>query len=182
LIFLLDASVLINAHQRYYSFDAVPQFWPWLVYMGSEGKVKIVQEVYDEIVSNQDKDKDKNIKDHLSVWAKEEETKKALLFAEEVDVALVQKVTNVGYAPDLTDIEIEKIGRDPFLIAHALKDNGNRVIVTDETPRPNKKRANRKIPNVCDDFSIKNINSFRFFKDLNFSTNWEAKLKTPTET
>ena len=30
------------------------------------------------------------------------------------------RLTEEGYAPDLTDVEIEEIGRDPFLIAYAL--------------------------------------------------------------
>jgi hypothetical protein len=39
---------------------------------------------------------------------------------ETVDITLVQNVVNNGYAPDLTDVEVEAIGRDPFLIAYAL--------------------------------------------------------------
>ena len=40
------------------------------------------------------------------------------------------KVVSAGYAPDLTDDEVEKIGRDPFLIAYALADPPERCVVT----------------------------------------------------
>ena len=39
-----------------------------------------------------------------------------LLLTEAVRVDLVARVTEEGYADDLTDDEIEKVGRDPFLI------------------------------------------------------------------
>jgi hypothetical protein len=45
------------------------------------------------------------------------EIEAALLLDEAVEVALVQQVVSAGYAPNLSDDEIEKIGRDPFLIA-----------------------------------------------------------------
>jgi len=53
--------------------------------------------------------------------AKQETIKSALLLQEEVDVSLVSSVTDQGYASNLTDDEVVKIGRDPFLIAYALK-------------------------------------------------------------
>ncbi len=40
-------------------------------------------------------------------------------FKEEVDIDLVRWVTENGYAPDLTDIEVVEVGRDPFLVAYA---------------------------------------------------------------
>lgn len=50
-----------------------------------------------------------------------------------------------GYAPDLSESEIEKIGKDPFLIAYALA-SSDRVVVTKEVPAPRKTRGNRKNP------------------------------------
>jgi hypothetical protein len=34
---------------------------------------------------------------------------------------MVQRVINDGYAPDLTDQEVEIIGRDPFLVSYGLR-------------------------------------------------------------
>jgi hypothetical protein len=42
----------------------------------------------------------------------------------------LNEVLAAGYAPDLNDSEIEEIGQDPFLIAYALANPGDRTIVT----------------------------------------------------
>lgn len=145
MLYLLDANVLIDANRDYYPIERVPEFWEWLVYMGKNDKVKIPVEVYDEVKYGTDK---------LADWAKRDETKSALLFAEEADVALVSRVIDEGYANDLTEDDVEKIGRDPFLIAYAFKSKRNRVIVTTEVSKPRRIRANRHIPDVCDDFDV----------------------------
>ncbi len=136
LLYLLDANVLIDANRDYYSIDRVPEFWEWLVHMGNRGNVKIPIEVYEEI-----KKKRKDEIDNLAVWAKKEETESALLLNEEADVQLVSKVINEGYATDLTDDEIEKLGRDPFLIAYALRHSSIRWVVTTEVSKPKRQRA-----------------------------------------
>ena len=41
--------------------------------------------------------------------------KDALVLDEEPDLALVRRVVEDGYAPDLNEPELEKLGRDPFL-------------------------------------------------------------------
>lgn len=77
-----------------------------------------------------------------------------LLLEDQVRVDLVGDVTERGYAADLTDDEIEKIGRDPFLIAYALADVQNRCVVTTERPRPSRTRANRHLPDVGSEFGV----------------------------
>ena len=60
----------------------------------------------------------------------------ALLFDEEVDAERVITVLASGYAPDLNDVELERLGADPFLIACALVDPARRRVVTTEVSRP----------------------------------------------
>ncbi len=40
---------MIDANRDYYGIDRVPEFWEWLEYQGSQGKVKIPLEIYEEI-------------------------------------------------------------------------------------------------------------------------------------
>ncbi|MBN1317455.1 MAG: DUF4411 family protein [Anaerolineales bacterium] len=63
-------------------------------------------------------------------------------------------------------------------MSYALNTNPNkqRCIVTTESSKPRKKRANRHIPDVCNTFGIPCCNSFDFFKFLKFSTNWKIYL------
>ena len=87
-------------------------------------------------------------------------------------MTLVRRVIEQGYAPDLDEAELEKLGRDPFLIAYALKESTRRCIVTAEVSRPRKKRANRKVPDVAKQFGIRPLDPFKFARELNFSTGW----------
>jgi hypothetical protein len=82
-----------------------------------------------------------------------------------------------GYANDLTDDEIEQIGRDPFLIAYALVDTKNRCVVTREVSKPSRTRQNRHIPDVCAGLGVKCCDPFVFARDLGFSTDWEKRKK-----
>lgn len=98
-----------------------------------------------------------------------------LVLNEEVDVSLCGYIVDFCYASNLTDDEIEKIGRDPFIIAYAYKDKKNRCLVTTEVSKPSKLRANRHVPDVCDDLKIIWYDTFKFLRILNFSTDWDAK-------
>lgn len=132
--------------------------------MGEMGNMKIPNEIYEEF---------KDGKDTLSDWARQDEVEAALLLGEDVDIENVRSVMAEGYAPDLTDDEIEKLGRDPFLIAHALTHIGYRTVVTTEVSKPKRVRANRHIPNVCDDLDVPCFNTFEFTTALDFRTDWK---------
>ena len=129
--------------------------------MGNSGNIKIVNEVHEEVA---------NGNDGLAMWADRDEVKAALLFPQEVDVSLVRRVIAEGYAPDLTDDELEQLGRDPFLIAHALEDTTDRAVVTLERSKPKQRRANRHVPDVCNDFGIICLDTFEMTVALDFRT------------
>jgi hypothetical protein len=166
LLYLLDANVLIDANRDYYPIARIPEFWDWLEHNGKEGRVKIPHEVYDEI-----KDGD----DDLGSWVREDGIKEVLLLDEEAVVALVSRVIVQGYAPDLTDDEVEKVGRDPFLIAYALAAPGDRCVVTTERSKPKQRRGNRHVPDVCSDLGLPCYNTFEFVRALDFKTGWRAR-------
>lgn len=164
MIYLLDADTLIRADNTYYPMKRFPIFWDWLLYNGHEGNIKVPQEQYDEIVSG---------RGGLVAWLKEEDTKLALLLDEEPDVDLVTQVIEDGYADDLDAAEQEALGRDPFLIAYALKSPHDRFVITFEVSAPKKIRANRKIPDVCQGFTVQCGTLFQLIDALDFTTNWK---------
>lgn len=169
-LYLLDANTLIDAKRDYYPINRVPEFWAWLIYQGQQGKIKIPIEVYEEFHDTKDRDGEM---DALAVWATQPEVKDALLFVEQAEQDLVARITYGGYIKNPTDDELEKIGRDPFLISYALKDTDNRCVVTTESSKPTRQGANRHIPDVCKDFNIRCINNFQMINELNFSTSWK---------
>ncbi len=162
---LLDVNVLIDANRDYYPIEQVPEFWEWLAAMGEQGLIKVPCEVYDKVTE---------ANDALSQWVKD--NRDALLLDEMVAEELLARVIDEGYAPDLTDVEIEKLNEDPFLIAYALVDVVQRRVVTTERSRPSATRANRKIPDVCDDFGVRCCDTFRLIRELDFRTDWRTRL------
>ncbi len=160
MLYLLDANVLIDANRDYYPLGRVPEFWEWLVDRASGHQVKIPLEMYEEILAGRE--------DDLTRWLKD--NRDVLLLDEHVNETLVDRVTGQGYAPDLSDEEIERVGRDPFLIAYALGDPGRRTVVTTEVSKPKKRRANRHIPDVCDDLHVRHCNTYQFIEALDFTT------------
>lgn len=171
MLYLLDASVLITAKDNYYPIDVVPEFWEWIEFMAASGHMKMPIEIFEEI---KDGPKDGE-KDLLYAWIQLESVKNALVLDESVNPVLVQQVVNDGYAPDLTDDEVEEIGRDPFLIAYAMAGAG-RCVVTSETSKPSKRRQNKRVPDVCDAFGVQWCGPFELNRQLGFKTNWKRFL------
>lgn len=165
MLYLLDANALIDANRDYYPPDLFPDVWDWLVAMGRLGSVKVPQEVYEKVTSADDT---------LSQWLKD--NKEALLLDEEVSPELVSRVTEEGYAADLSDVETEKLNEDPFLVAYAMADIESRCVVTTERSRTTATRANRKLPDVCRRFEVTYRHTFQFIRELDFSTDWRTRL------
>ena len=160
MLYLLDASVLIDAQNRFYPRERIPEFWSWLVICGEQEQMKIPFEIYEEIRSGKKQDP-------LDRWL--QENKKIVRLDEIVDRTLVNEVKN-KYASDLTDDEMGTCGCDPFLIAYALYDCKDRIIVTNEVSKPSKKRARRHIPDVCNDLGIRCCKTWQLIKELDFKT------------
>ena len=122
-------------------------------------------EAYEEVVAGKE--------DSLTIWLKD--NKINLMLDEQVDVEIVRRIVEEGYAADLTDDEIDKLGNDPFLAAYGLVDGGHRVVVTTEVSKPSRTRANRHLPDVCRYFEIPCVNTFQMVRVLDFRTHWNAE-------
>ena len=170
MLYLLDANVLITAHRDYYPVKRVPEYWDWLQHQAEVGTVKIPSEILDEV-------KRGTRQDDLLEWLTNDTVKDVLVLDEEPDLTLVRRVIEQGYAPDLNETDLEKLGRDPFLIAYALKDPTRRCIVTTEVSKPSKERANRKVPDVAKGFGITPLDPFRFARELDFTTGWRKSVQ-----
>ncbi len=75
-----------------------------------------------------------------------------------------------GYASGLSQSEVAQVGADPFPVAHALKAPGRRTVVTRERSKPSLQRANRRIPDVCDDLDVPRCGTFQRIESLDFRT------------
>lgn len=170
-MYLIDANVLITAHNSYYAVDAVPEFWEWMKFHAESGSIKMPLEIFEEVKDGSD-DRDRDL---LFDWISDDAVKMALILDEDVNPDLVAQVVSEGYANNLTDQEIDQVGRDPFLIAYGLRSPSDRCIVTTEVSSPRKQRQNRKIPDVCATMGVSCMNTFPMLKALNFSTSWNIR-------
>ena len=168
-MYLLDANTLIDAKDYYYPINRVPEFWDWLIFHGQKGDIKIPIEIYREFYGQKGKE------DELVIWTKRPEVKKALLLKESAEPDLVSRITYGGYLPNPTDDEIKKMGSDPFLLSYALRDLENRCVVTTEISKKSREGAGAKIPDVCEKFDIRCINSFQLIRELDFKTSWSEQ-------
>jgi hypothetical protein len=137
MLYLLDANVLITAHTLYYPVDSVPEFWGWLAHQGAAGSLKIPLENFEEVRDGGTDDE----KDLLFGWISGEGIRDAIVFDAQSDPALVADVISRGYAPDLTEDELLTLGRDPFLIAHALA--SPRTDASSQLKFPNRRDGDR---------------------------------------
>lgn len=167
-LYLLDANVLITANRDYYSMEMVPVLWEWLLHMAECGHVKMPIETLEEVRDGGGKVK----KDALVTWLNHADVYEKLVLQEDTSPEIISSVIARGYAPDLDETELEEVGRDPFLIAYAVTDPENRIVVSIEVSAPAKKRANRRVPDVCHDNGVSVCNTFTMLRELGFKTTW----------
>jgi hypothetical protein len=161
MLYLLDANVLIDANRDYYPLERVPEFWNWLHQAAAAGNVKVPLEIYDEITAGSG---------DLVDWLKQGQIKQDLVFDEDPDPDLVDRVVSTGYAANLSDLEVNELGRDPFLIAYALAKPDERWVITNEASKPKRQRSNRHIPDVCKTLHVSCDNTFFLIRTLDFHT------------
>lgn len=163
MVYLLDANALINAHNGWFALKRVPEFWMWLLHHAEAGTIKMPRETYDEVVSGTD---------DLAAWMKVADHKKVLRLTEEADLDKVQQVL-AKYGNDLTEDELITIGQDPFLVA-AVLGHADRIVVTGEVSASSKKRAKRKVPDICNDLGVLWRSPVELIRELDFTTGWAA--------
>lgn len=155
---LLDANTLIAANKDYYPFDRVPEYWEWIPYQGEIGNIKIPVEIWDEFTP-----KLKALQD----WKRG--NRDALVLDHEGYDADVPTIL-AQYGDNLTERELDRIGKDPFLIAAAFRTGA--TVVSREGTKRSLKRANRRVPDICADLGINCINDHQLIAALDWSTSW----------
>ena len=159
MLYLADANVFIDAHRDYYPIKSVPEFWEWLIKNASKDRAKLTMEIYRELETGDDE---------LSNWVRNNE--QILLLNEEVGSDLVRQVAMQYLGASFDDEDIVNLRADPLLIAAAMVDKQERVVVTSEKSKPSAQGENRKIPDVCEDLGVRCINPFEFNRELRFRT------------
>lgn len=145
--YTIDTCSLITGW-RYYPPDIFSGLWEHLEELSSKGMLHSTEEVLVELKRNDDE---------LLRWAKSQSG----LFMPVDDGIQVEVLRVLKDHPKLYDIEKNKSGADPFVIAHALQ-NGY-TVVTEEKKSGNFGKP--KIPDVCEHYGIRNINLINLLRE-----------------
>jgi hypothetical protein len=153
--YCLDANVLIQAWQKYYSPKFCPDYWIVLNELGKQDIIFIPKMVYDEITRTDD---------DLSKWLK-----KSNIPVAEIDENVTSFLKMIFAAnpshQNLVDNTKNRSLADPWVIAHAI--NVNAIVVTKEEKVTAINTTKIKIPNVCDNMGVPWINDFQLIDKLN---------------
>lgn len=152
--YCLDANVLIQAWQKYYSPKFCPDFWDILNELGNKGRIFIPQMVYEEVIRSED---------DLSKWIKN-----GKLPVRKIDEKVTECLKEI-YSKDpihkhLVDNIKQRSLADPWIIAHAINEEATVVTQENKETAINSKRI--KIPNVCDNMGVRWINDFQMIEEL----------------
>lgn len=152
-VFWIDTSVFIEAKNRAYPYERVPQFWKFLAQQFKAGSICCPKKVYGELASGND---------WLADWVKSRK-------ADGICVTPPDKAQ--GYMSKIVDHVWETYprrraeeflgGADPWVIAYALCDGG--TVVTEESASRKKKVP---IPLVCKHFTVRPIDTYKMLDEL----------------
>ncbi len=148
--YCLDANVLIQAWQKYYTPKFCPSYWEILGQLGKQDKIFVPELVYEEIVRTED---------DLSNWLKGSHIPIRKITGP-VTVCLQKIYSQNPLHKNLVDNTKARSLADPWVIAHAINEGATVVTKEEKITALNSTRI--KIPNVCDNMGVRWINDFDF--------------------
>jgi len=168
MLYLLDASSLIDFDKRFYGMHMVPPFWDWLQHQFKTGSAKMPWEMYKEVLKGFENRPDQS--DPFQAWVKSNQ--QSIVLEEDVNLSAVDSVVRNGYTDRVDDVFTEKISKDPLIIAYALGRN-DRCVVTSEKWDDRKIVPHKnKIPNLCTRINVQWAYTHTFVRKAGFRINW----------
>ena len=157
----LDSNVFIEGRKGPYGFDIAPRFWSLLDELTSNGRVSSPAFVYSELT---------NAQYDLVAWA--HRRRASALFVQPDTVVQIFYRHIVGFVTQYYNNNKSSSNfvakADPWVIAHAAAKVGTVVTLEVRVPTHSKKV---KIPNVCDQYNVRCINTYQMLRELGVSWN-----------
>jgi hypothetical protein len=158
-VYVLDSDVFMTAARSYYAFDLVPAFWYALLGNAINGRLLSIDRVKAEIDKGNDRLKQWANND-FHRWFVSTNVGSVLQHYR----AIMQWAVAQHHFTDAAKDEFADVtNADPWLVAYAKATN--RTVVTNEKYDPNIRRR-IKIPNVCEAFAVKYVDTFQMLRAL----------------
>lgn len=160
-IYVVDSNFFIQAHRAHYPLDVAVSFWAKVKQLAHEGKIISIDKVKDELF-------DKN--DALEAWCKANLPDDFFKDTDEVMGSYAHVIgwavsKSAQYKPAALNEFLDANEADAFIVAYTLHDNADRIIVTHEVAAPNAMKK-IKIPDACDAFHVRYVNTMEMFRQL----------------
>lgn len=161
--YLIDANVLIQAHQTSYPFDVIPSYWKTLKELSQNGVIRSIDKVKMEICGH-------DFEDDLSKWCKTDldtnffcDTQDCI---KEYSLITQWAMGSTLYTPSAKSGFLKTDLADPWLIAYSIKNKCK--LVTYEISDPHRKKS-IKIPEPCKVFDVQVMHPIDMLRSLNIS-------------
>lgn len=160
-IYVVDSNFFIQAHRVNYPLDVAFSFWNKVKQLAEEGKIISIDKVKNEIY-------DKN--DALEEWCRANLPEDFFKESSEVMAAYGQVSAwaisrSYHYMPNALNEFLDADEADAFIVAYALANPNNRIVVTQEISEPNRKNK-IKIPEACIALNVQFVNTMDMFRRL----------------
>ena len=167
--YIIDTNVFVDAHNRYYPMSCFPGFWEFLTHYFTQRTFVSSNLSYKEM---------KDYGDDLSKWIKTNKTFFIPDDGQDVQTNFAQVSQHVSTHPiwgNNNKADFLKAGvADGFVIAHAMSYGA--TVVSNEKLETDIKCKKVKIPNVCQHFHVRCINSDQLIKELQPVFHWKSNL------
>ncbi len=161
-IYIVDSNFFIQPHRDTYPLDVAVSFWAKVKQLADDGKIISIDKVKNEIFGKND---------DLEKWCKAnlpkdffKETSTSDVINEYVKIC--SWATSKGqYTQSALNEFLNADEADAFVVAYALADISNRIVLTREVSAPNSKNK-VKLPDACDAHSVQHVDWIKMFRRL----------------
>lgn len=158
MLYLFDANILVEAHNRYYGLDFAPGFWEFIEREAQNMTLKSNDMVLAEL---------KGYGDALSQWVDDKKDDVFNISSEEIEIqnnfAEIANYVNTHLVYSAAEKARFLRGADPWLIAACRYMDA--TLVTHEVLVPGNS-TKVKIPNIAREFGVNIINTFNMIRSL----------------
>ena len=147
MIYYFDTSIFITSNNVDFPVSIVENgsFWRWILDLGKNGQIRVPEKVFEELERTDD-----------DIFRLVRDNKDSLV--EKTSCALVS-LSHVlhAYGNPITEKTLQRIGADPYVIAHCHACPEDSTVVSYEITDNATAPHNKKIPSICSQVNIQHI-------------------------
>ncbi|WP_223577866.1 DUF4411 family protein [Sphingobacterium sp. GVS05A] len=159
--YILDTNFFVQAHRMHYPFDVFPSFWSKIQELAVNGIIVSIDKVKHELGHN---------KDMLTDWVSNN-LPDNFFQPSQVCIEAYSRIANWAFSKSghykqaaLNEF-LDADEADAWLVAYALTDVNNRILITHEVSQPEAK-SRIKIPEPCNEFGVSFKNTIAMMREI----------------